>query len=335
MSRYWAMRTDRNEIEFIFKELKQGKLRQGWGWRKDLNLNVIRATLAKGKKLNEDQKDVWRRQRRMHPEEDDGIKKEDYIILPNLPEIGRWSIAKVSGGYFYEMHTFTRKQRKQENYGHILEVEFLNPNSPINPNSEFVSAELRKTMTCRGRLWNIDTYKEDVEKLIIAIKTKKEITKPTTVDEKILKIYSELSKTLENEIKNKFHGSEFEAPVEKLLKRIYQNVEKHSGVEECGADFICEFTDGLNITHNVAIQVKMWEGEADLKRPLDQIKEAYDNYENISAGVIITTSESISEDFEKQRRKLEGQLNIPIRIIDKMELTKIFLKYLPEFIENE
>lgn len=329
MTRYWAMRTDRNKIEFIFRELKKGRLRQGWGWRDDLNLDIIRSALAKGKKLNEDQEDVWRRQRRMHPKEADGIQKGDYIILPNLPEIGQWSIAKVSGGYHYEIY------RKLENYGHILEVELLNPDNPVNPYSEHVSANLRKTMTCRGRLWNIDDYKEDVEKLISAIETNREISKPITEIEKLEKIYSTLSKRLEKELKNKYHGSEFEAPIEKLLEKIYLNVEKRAGAGEKGADFICDFTDGLGVPYKVAVQVKMWEGETDWERPLKQIKKASNNYENISAGVIITTAESISKDFEENKSKLEGELNIPIMIIDKRKLTNVFLKYLPEFIESE
>ncbi len=329
MTRYWAMRTDKDNVKFIFRELKKGRLRQGWGWRKDLNLDVVRRILAKGKKLNADQKDVWRRQRRMHPKEDDSIQKRDYIILPNLPEIGQWSIAKVSGGYRYEI------DRKLENFGHILEVELLNPDSPIDPHSEYVSADLRKTMTCQGRLWNIDEYEGDVERLILAIKTKKEITKPTTEIEKLEKIYSRLSKRLEKELKNKYHGSEFEAPIEKLLGKIYQNVEKRAGSGEKGADFICDFTDMLGVPYRAAVQVKMWEGEANWERPLNQIKKAYNNYENISAGVIITTSDSVSKDFEKRRIELEKELNIPIIVIDKRKLTNVFLKYLPEFIENE
>lgn len=329
MTRYWAMRTDKDSIKFIFRELKKGKLRQGWGWRDDLNLNIIRNALQKGKKLNDDQEDVWRRQRRMHPKEEDSIQKGDYIILPNLPKIGLWSVAKVSGGYNYDIDS------KMENFGHILDVKLLNPSLPINPNSEYVSANLRKTMTCRQRLWNIDEYEEDIEKLILAIENGREISKPITEIEKIEKIYNRISKKLEKELRNKYHGYEFEFPIEKLLEKIYQNVEKRAGSGEKGADFICDFTDNLGVSYRIAVQVKMWEGETDWERPLKQIKKAYNNYENISAGVIITTSDTFSENFEASRRDLEKKLDIPIVIIDKRKLINLLLKYLPEFIEIE
>ncbi len=136
-------------------------------------------------------------------------------------------------------------------------------------------------------------------------------------------------------MKNRYYGSEFEAPIEKLLEKIYQNVEKRAGSGEKGADFICDFTDGLGVPHRVAVQVKMWEGEADWERPLKQIEDAYYNYENISAGVVITTSESFSKDFENKKTELEVQLNMPIMLIDKSKLTKVFLKYLPDIILNE
>ncbi len=43
MSRYWAMRTDKDSVVFIVQELKKGRLRQGWGYQDDQNLDEIRA----------------------------------------------------------------------------------------------------------------------------------------------------------------------------------------------------------------------------------------------------------------------------------------------------
>ena len=329
MARYWAMRTSKDNANFIFKELKKERLRQGWGYRVDQNLDEIRKALSEKRPLNEDQKVCWRGNRRMHPEEWDSIQKGDYIILPNLPDIGQWSVAKVTGGYRYQIDT------NLGDFGHILEVKMLNPeNHPINPYNQHVSANLRKTMNTRSRLWNIDWYKSDVKKLITAIKEGKDLSKPTKESEKISGIYSKLTKTLERELRDKYYGSEFEVPIKKLLEKIYQNVEGKAGSREKGADFICSFNDGLGVPHKIAVQVKMWEGEARWLRPLEQIKEAYNNYEEISAGVIITTSESFSTDFEKKKTEFEKELNIPIVMIDKRWLANVFLKYFPEFVES-
>ncbi len=186
----------------------------------------------------------------------------------------------------------------------------------------------------RSRLWNIDWYRADAEKLITAITDGQDLSKPTKESEKILEIYSKLSETLENELRYNYHGSEFEAPMEKLLEKIYHNVERRAGSREKGADFICSFKDGLGVPYKVAVQVKMWEGQADWIRPLEQIEEAYNNYEEVSAGVIIMTSESFSKGFEEKKTELEKKLNIPIVLIDKRMLANVLLKYFPEFAEN-
>jgi len=189
-------------------------------------------------------------------------------------------------------------------------------------------------MNTRSRLWNIDWYKADVKKLITAITKGKDLSKPTEESEKISGIYLKLSKTLESELRNKYHGSEFEAPIKILLEKIYQNVEWKAGSREKGADFICSFNDGLGVPHKVAVQVKMWEGKASWIRPLEQIKEACNSYEEVSAGVVITTSESFSKDFEKKKTEFEKELNIPIVVIDKRRLANVFIKYFPEFVED-
>ena len=330
MPRYWAMRTDKDATKLIYSELKEGRLRQGWGHREDQNLKIIRNLKSEEKTLNDDQIQCWRGNRRMLPEESDSIQKGDFILLPNIPELRMWSIAKVVGGYYYQIHPDHR------DYGHIIEAKLLNTDKPINRYSEFVSANLRMTSTNRSRLWNIDQYEEDMKKLILVIEEGKEVSKPVSGMEKLLRIKNGLSKKAEGEFNANFHGSEFEEPVKKLLDKIYKNnVERRAGSKERGADFICSSADELGVTHRVAVQVKMWRGKASWLRPLEQIEDAYNNYDNISAGVIIWMVDSISEDFKKKRAELEKKLKIPILTVDKTKLMDIFIQYFPELFGSE
>jgi hypothetical protein len=46
--------------------------------------------------------------------------------------------------------------------------------------------------------------------------------------------------------------------------------------------------------------------------------------------VILSTSERVSERFEEQRRKLEAELRIPIRVVLRQELVRLFVAHLPE-----
>ena len=169
MPRYWAFRTDRGAQDFIYAELRRGRLRQGWGHEEDHDLNKIRGLLREGRKLTDEQNACWRGNRRMHPDESDSIQRGDIILLPNLPTCGQWSVAEVVGGYRYEI------AQPHGDYGHILDVSLLNPDSPINPNSQYVSAALRRTMTSQSRMWNLDYYEKDLQGLIDAMKTGKEV----------------------------------------------------------------------------------------------------------------------------------------------------------------
>src|SRR3989304_4541059 len=169
MPRYWAMRTDKDATKFIYSELKEGLLRQGWGGKEDQDLNIIHNLKSAGKPLNDDQKQSWRGNQRMLPEVSGSIQKGDFILLPNLPKHGFLSIAKVTGGYHYKIHP------DYSDYGHIIEVKLLNTDKPIHRYNEFVSANIRMTTTGQSRLWNIDRYEEDVKKLISAIEEGKEV----------------------------------------------------------------------------------------------------------------------------------------------------------------
>ena len=260
MARFWFQRIERTCARWLTEELEAGHLRQGWSNGPDLDLRTISAARERGKQLSEVQKQCWRGNRRLLPKEPDGVKPGDYIIVPHLPKEGFWSIVKVTGGYHYE---------KDEAFGHILEVELLNRGRPINPRCAAVAAALRRTATARSRMWNVDHLAEQVRRLVKAVKRGDDVSCPELETDKLASIHDLATTAIEKELRKKFHGSEFERPVEMLLKQIYgeENVERHAGRSEHGADFVCLSKDGLGIEHKVAVQVKMWEGTAALVPP--------------------------------------------------------------------
>jgi hypothetical protein len=134
-----------------------------------------------------------------------------------------------------------------------------------------------------------------------------------------------------DEIVRQFHGAEFERPCIMLLEALYGegNVEHTGGGSEQGADAICTYTDPLGIVHRAAVQIKMWSWDAEWTRPLDQIRQAHGAYEGITADVILSTSERVTERFEKARTDLEAELRIPVRVLLREELVRLFLANLP------
>ena len=255
------------------------------------------------------------------------MKPGDYIsVIPQtIPKEGFWSIVKVTGGYRYE---------KDEDFGHILEVELLNRDQPINPRCAAVAAALRRTATARSRMWNVDSLADQILRLIEAIERGDDVSCPELETDKLASIHDLATTAIEKELRKKFHGSEFEKPVEMLLKQIYgeENVERHAGRSEHGADFVCLSTDGLGIEHKVAVQVKMWEGTAASYLPLDQIRRAHENHEKIGAGVILTMAEDFEEDFKEKKKCLEKELSIPIDLLGRKKVVDLFMKHLPDLI---
>ncbi len=237
----------------------------------------------------------------------------------------------MTGGYRYETDP------SQKDFGHILQAELLNPDNPIHPQCKYASASLRKTMRYAGRLWNLDRYKKDMKRLIQAVEDGKQVNVATTEAQKMLSIYDEVTETLEKGLRAKFQGTKFEFIIKGLLEQIYpNNVAKTASRNEKGADFIYTVDNEFGIPIAVAVQVKMWEGEADWTRPLQQIEEAYNNpeYENIAAGLVIMTAESGSQGFEKERRELEQKLGIPITVFYKDEFLRFLLRHLTEFVDT-
>ena len=76
----------------------------------------------------------------------------------------------------------------------------------------------------------------------------------------------------------------------------------------------------------------MWQGTADWQEPLNQIRRAYENHEDIGAGVVLTMARDFSEDFKKSKELLAKDLSIPIRLLSKNDVVDLFMKQLPDLV---
>ena len=87
---YWGYRIDVKNQDFFFKELEQGRLRQGWGY-------------AENQKLPETKDSGARKNLSMH----DKVKKGDILLIPRLPDWGSVAIAEAAEdwneGYKFEI----------------------------------------------------------------------------------------------------------------------------------------------------------------------------------------------------------------------------------------
>lgn len=166
MTRYWALRTDQSRRPFFWSELQAGRLRQGWGYQPDLDLEHLADLRRRGVRLPKFQQDAWRGNRRLLPSQPDSMQVGDIVVFLHLPRYGVWSIARVTGGYRYEISTQGNAVDGTPDYGHIREVELLTDERGIDPVREGVSPRLRKAMRPMIRMWSLDAHGEEIQRLL-------------------------------------------------------------------------------------------------------------------------------------------------------------------------
>jgi len=139
----WMMRTHRDIASWLWTEVLAGRLRQGWGSHPDRNLELLRAKRDRGEPFDDGDELAWDN-RRMLPDEPDGMQVGDLVLTPHLPREWRWSVLRITGRYRYSVH------EELHDYGHILPVSIVE--SDISPDDVFVTDALREAARYPARL---------------------------------------------------------------------------------------------------------------------------------------------------------------------------------------
>jgi len=323
MRKYWALRIDRNARAFFSSELAAGRLRFGWGYQPDQDLREIRRLRLASGQLTPDQKATWRRGRRLLPDEIDGMQIDDIVLLPNFSADGQWSVARITGGYDFQIPPLG-------DYGHFRLAESAVDDS-IDAYDEAVAAPLRGAMKNLHPLWSLDPYAQSIE-LLLATAKQRPLQNVPKESERLISLCKEVIDSLSAGVKDRWHGGEFEKPCQRLLEALFGggNVTLTAGKKEHGADHICTYNDPLGTPLVAAVQVKMYDDEIDDQRALEQIRDAHANYFRVASGVILTTADRETDTFRAARAKLETDIGIPVRCICRQELMTMFLRVLPD-----
>jgi hypothetical protein len=166
MRRYWALRTDQARRDFIWRELQAGRLRQGWGYRPDLELEHLAELKRRRVQLPKYQQDAWRGNRRLLPSQPGSMQIDDIVVFLHMPRYGVWSIARVTGGYRYQISSQGNAVDGTADYGHIRDVNLLTDARGINPKRDGASDRLRRSMRSIQRMWTLDPHGEEIERLL-------------------------------------------------------------------------------------------------------------------------------------------------------------------------
>ena len=328
--RYLVVRTARTHRDFILRELEQGRLRQGWGWKPEQDLRLLRQKVDSKAALTEDEASAWRNRRLLHTEPD-GLKPDDTIIVPNLPDQGRWVMVRVSGPYRYEISSTSSEVGPD--FGHVVEVTPVRDPAGkiavVEADNAHVDARLRASMRSMSRMWSIDALGPQVEGLISAMEGGADTVTPEPEVQKFGGFFNAMRDAAWENIRQRYKGAEFEQLVLRLFQKIYApgRVEHWGGPGEKGADLIVFVQDQLGLEYKIAVQVKLYDGQIDDLHALDQVALARDAH-RVDGGVVVTTANETSKQFDSHREQLEAKLGIDIRVITRDELVQLVMTHL-------
>ena len=323
---YWGYRIDVKNQDFFFKELEQGRLRQGWGY-------------AENQKLPDTKDSDARKNLSMY----NNVKKGDILLIPRLPDWGSVAIAEAAEdwdkGYKFQIDD------EKKDFGHIFPARYI---GCFNRHGKDVSGNIQSTLKARNRFWNISRLSEDVEIIMQNLEGNKE---STSVIENIKNIVSEKVKTyfdlkeccdrIVDEYNKKFTASQWEEVLKNVLEKIYPEyeIEKTGGMkeEEHGTDILVN-VPGISISesYNIAIQVKNYEGkisDENIDIIIEQVNKAK-GYKWENNGKLIDQILVITSAEEKDNPKLiEECQKKEIRVIFSEELKKLIFQSIIESID--
>lgn len=322
---YWGYRIDVKNQDFFFKELEQGRLRQGWGYDKNQELPDTKDSGAK-KNLS------------MYK----NVKKGDILLIPRLPDWGSVAIAEAiedwDKGYKFEIDD------EKKDFGHIFSANYI---GCFNRHGKDVSGNIQSTLKARNRFWNISRLSEDVEKIMGNLEGNRE---STSVIENIKNIVSEQVKSYFNlkeccdkifdEYNQKFTASQWEEVLKDILEKVYPNykVKRTGGIkeEEHGTDVLVNVS-GISISgsYNIAIQVKNYTGnisDENIKIIIDQVNKAkkyrWKDGKLIDKILVITPAKK-----EENPKLIEECKKENVKVIFSEELKNLIFKSIIESID--
>ena len=319
---YWGYRIDVKNQDFFFKELEQGRLRQGWGY-------------AENQKLPDTKDSDARKNLSMY----NNVKKGDILLIPRLPDWDSVAIAEAAEdwdnkekGYRFEI---AKLDDGNEDYGHIFPTNYI---GCFNRHGKDVSGNIQSTLKARNRFWNISRLSEDVEKIIqnlennkISVSVNESIENIISEEmETYLKLLNEFSETIYKKYDDKFKSADWEKALKNVLEKIYPSeyiVENIGGIKEekHGTD-ISITIPGIFENYVIAIQIKNYKDVVNnIDTIIEQINKSeeyeWSNNRKLIDKILIITSAKKKDNLNLVEKCQEKN----IKVIFSEELKKLIL----------
>lgn len=285
--RYWGFRIDNRAQEFFRDELKDGRLRMGWGYEgQDLRGPAWDAGTRRNLRALRD------------------VKKGHILLVPYLPD-WHW-VAIVEATEDWDQSYRFDIPPNHKDYGHIFPAELV---KWFSREAADVTGNLRAALRVRSRFWSMDRLSKDIDTLRNTEQGNldKSITDEGRLHDAIKSAFgtafkeSVFREAVYENLNKEFDNTRWENVLVKVLETLYPApcvVTRVGGRNEKshGTDILISLPGvGDGPDHVIAVQVKDWDGSAG-NYPVDQVGKAawWENesdYHVIEKVVILTKAQ--------------------------------------------
>jgi Restriction endonuclease len=325
-----ALRADEWENE-VYVSLKKGVGRFGWSFMRDAagqSLGDADLRRLKGKidangwsSLTADEQD---RYQAFLLE----LKEGDWVVYVNVPRYGRCTLARVTGPYYWDHNA-----PADEDFNHRFLVD---PTSvrDFDRNDVIVQPRLAARLKLQGRHWHIYAISEfqdlirDLDRDLPPQRRNSQ-TNANLLRRKVEPLLAGITKQVQHTNPN----YDFEG----LLKLVFdqmssvRNVTLQGGAGDHGADLLVEFEDGLpyplQMQHTCVVQAKSYEGTMWSLRAVDDIRRAFERHPEADMGLIVSTAEASTPEFEKALMDLRERSGKRVGFLIGADVARFILRY--------
>ncbi len=305
----WFWNIDLNNQEYFQNELLAGRLRQGWGYDKKLDLRRLYDKVNKNEELDNEEQRAWNRCYAMLLY----INVNDLVVIKNLPNREQFTLVKITGKYNFQI------DEKIDDYGHYLPISII---ESFNKYSSLVPTTMINALNREQNPIRI-TYKHDLAVRNLSLLPKPDIAAYANTPETFKEKMEGWRKNLLPHLKESLHSSITPTEAEKLILEMLRHdgleVIWNAGANEKGADLLSTVQVRYGLDTKLAIQVKKHFGIDNDINALKQIENAFQEHK-VQAGLIVTMADTLGNDFQKYLDELRQKYNIQVLYGDDLYL---------------
>ena len=310
----------------IFDELEDGRARLGCSWSDRQDLRLIRERIDENAEL-----DATEREARGCLPFLISVDVEDYLIYPNQPYKGKFSVVQVTGEYDYSKP----EEELRGGFRSYRDCRLITPDYGIDRYATIVSARLRQDIGRPRCIYRLDdpvaffTFLEE--------HSESGTRRNDPARDSIRKIHQVLRHYLLQLIRMEFAAHDFSGPFcAGLLERMGYAADVQEGPADSGPDIVAAVTHPLvPPTFRIGVQVFGFHGaveETQLVEKLEQLLLGWTR-NSLDYGVLLTTGGCTEEARTAVSGHNENNPDRPVRLIEGDDLVDLFLKHFPPVAE--